>query len=208
MSPDEFRELINQKTDSELLGLCLHDEVAPYVFEPTPAAWELFRGNLGSQLGVSRTDVRVVGSGRLGFSMKPGQNLRNFRDTSDIDVVVVNAESFDELWYALLDAAYPRPPISTTLGGWLKERRNELYTGWLTPLHISIDSKIVGAKARPVLDFKTRWFNAFKEAAQHPPRRHEELQARLYRTWRHAEFYHLDSLGALRRSLPQFKGSI
>jgi hypothetical protein len=201
MSPDTFRELINEKTASELLDLCLHDEIAPYVFDPAPAAWDVFRDDLGAQLGVDRADVRVVGSGRLGFSMKPGQNLRLFRDTSDIDVVIVDADAFDELWLALLDAAYPRPPITNRIGGWLERRRNELYTGWLSPLDITIDPRIFGAKAQPVLDFTTRWFNAFKEASQHPPRRHEDLQARLYRTWRHAELYHVDSLAALRRSL-------
>ncbi len=201
MSPDDFRELLSQKTDSELLDLCLHDEVAPYVFEPTPTTWGMFRDVLGSRLDVAPTEVRIVGSGRLGFSMKPGKNLRLFEDTSDIDVVIVDADSFDELWFALLDVAYPRPPFTNTIGGWLEKRRNELYTGWLTPLEITIDHRIFGPKALPVLHFKARWFDAFKEASQHPPRRHEDLKCRLYRTWRHAELYHLDSLGALRRSL-------
>ncbi len=198
MSPDDFRELIDQKTDSQLLDLCLHDEAAPYVFEPAPAAWGDFRDELGAHLGVDRANVRVVGSGRLGFSMKPGLNLRAFRDTSDIDIVIVDADSFDKLWLALLEAAYPRPPFT---GGWLNKRRNDLYTGWLTPLKIRIDYQTFGQKARKVLDFRTRWFNAFKGVSQHPARRHEDLQGRLYRTWRHAELYHLDSLGALRKSL-------
>jgi hypothetical protein len=151
-----------------------------------------------------RSDIRIVGSALFGFSMKPGQNLRNFSDESDIDVIVVNAKLFDELWLGLLAAAYPRPPITDRIsGGWLRRRRNELYTGWLTPLDIHLDSKIFGAKAKPVLDFRIRWFNALKQASHHPVRRHEDVQGRLYRTWQHAELYHLDSLAALRRSLVQ-----
>lgn len=203
MNSEEFRYLLQQQSDLQLLDPCLRDDRIPYVFQPRPVAWNTFRDELVSQLNVSRDDVRVVGSGRFGFSMKPGQNFKRFADTSDIDVVIVNAFLFDQLWLALLEAAYPRGQVTQTLsvGGWLNKRRNELYTGWLTPLEIKLDGRIFGLKAKPVLDFNTRWFNTLKQASRHPPRRHADITSRLYRTWRHAELYHLNSLAALRRAL-------
>ncbi|MGH6753555.1 MAG: hypothetical protein ACRERC_08960, partial [Candidatus Binatia bacterium] len=69
------------------------------------------------------------------------------------------------------------------------------------PQGIHLDMTIYGEKARPVLEFRTRWFNALKRASRHPPRRHQDVTGRLYRSWRHAELYHLDSLVALGRSL-------
>jgi hypothetical protein len=203
MTSAEFRDLVQQQSDLQLLDPCLHDDRAPYVFQPKPGAWDTFRDELVSELDVSRADIRVVGSGRFGFSMKPWQNFKRFADTSDIDVVIVNAILFDQLWLALLEAAYPRPPITEQFGGWLKKRRAELYTGWLTPLEIKLDRKIFGVKAEPVLNFNTRWFNALKKASRHPPRRHEEVTGRLYRTWGHAELYHLNSLAALRKELAE-----
>jgi hypothetical protein len=201
MTSGDFRDLLAHRTDEELLDPCLHDDQTPYVFDPAPNSWDAFRTLLVTRLGVARPDIRVVGSGRFGFSTKPGHNLRSFQDTSDIDLIIVNSDLFDRLWIALLVAAYPRPPITQLVGGWLKNRRNELYTGWLTPLEIRLDVTIIGAKARPVLEFNVQWFNALKEAARHAPRRHEDITGRLYRTWRHAELYHLQSLAALRRSL-------
>ena len=203
MLPDDFRQLVQEKPDAELLGTCLHDDFLPYVFEPKPAAWDAFRNILVSNFSVSQTDIRVVGSGRLGFSLKPGQNLKSFGDTSDIDVIVVHADLFDQLWLALLSAAYPRPPFTTHLSGWLGKRKSEVYTGWLTPLEIRLDKRIVGNRAKPVLDFNFRWFTTFKEASRHPPRRHEDISARLYRTWNHAELYHLNSLASLRKTLEE-----
>ncbi|MFZ0297851.1 MAG: hypothetical protein WAM13_05825 [Candidatus Sulfotelmatobacter sp.] len=185
----------------EMLDACLRDDRAPYVFEPRPAAWDTFRDELAGGLHVSRADIRVVGSGRLGFSPKPWNNLREFRDTSDIDVVIVHPDLFDQLWLALLNAAYPRGATIQKSVDWLQKRRNELYTGWLTPLKIRLDAKIFGSKARPVLDFNARWFNALKKASRHPPVRHEEITGRLYRSWPHAELYHLHSLAELRRTL-------
>ena len=133
--------------------------------------------------------------------MKPWANLKTFTDRSDIDVVIVNSDLFDTLWLALLDAAYPRSGISGKLSGWLKERKSEVYTGWLTPKKIYLDARIVGPKALPVLNLRTRWFNALKKASNHPPERHEDVTGRLYRTWQHAEFYHLHSLDELRKTL-------
>lgn len=203
MTSAEFLDLVQQQSDLQLLNPCLRDDRTPYVFQPNPETWDTFRDELVSGLDVSSADIRVVGSGRFGFSMKPYFNLKSFDDTSDIDVVIVNPDLFDQLWVALLDAAYPRSPITEKFGGWLQRRKNELYTGWLTPLEIKLDSKFFGPKARPVLDFNTRWFNALKKASRHPPRRHEDVTGRLYRTWQHAEFYHLNSLAALRKTLSE-----
>ena len=203
MTADGFRDLVRHQSNDRLLELCLLEDLTPYVFEPKPAAWDMFRNELASDLGVSQNDIRVVGSGRFGFSTRPDRNLAGFRDRSDIDVVVVNSNTFDELWFSLLHAAYPRGSAAGTLGGWLKKRRSEVYTGWITPLGIHIDHEIFGEKASPVLNLRTRWFNALKKASRHPPRRHEKVNGRLYRTWRHAELYHLNCLAELRKSLFQ-----
>jgi hypothetical protein len=201
MTSAELREMILDQNDTQLLEPCLHADTIPYVFDSKPATWDAFRDLLVQRLGVSRPDIRVVGSGRFGFSLTPGKNLRPYQDDSDIDVIVINTVLFDQLWLLLLEAAYPRSPITEMIGGWLGRRRNEVYTGWLSPLEIQLDAKIFGPKALPVLDFNTRWFNTFKEASRHPPRRHEDISARLYRTWQHAELYHLGNFATLRKSL-------
>jgi len=203
MTAGEFRELLNHRTDVLLLDVCLHDEGLPYVFEPEPSTWDTFRDTLVGQLGVTRAEVKIIGSGRFGFSLAPRSNLRRFNDNSDIDVVIVNAALFDELWFALLRAAYPRWPITSTLDDWLAERRAEIYTGYLTPVAVKLDVRVIGAKGVPVVNFATRWFNALKQAARHPPRRHSDVEGRLYRTWQHADLYHLHSLAALRKTLAE-----
>src|SRR5262245_4861417 len=154
----------------------------PYVFEPKPSLWDTFRVEVATELGISRTDMRIVGSGRFGFSMTPGRNFDRFTDQSDIDLIIINPHLFDHLWVALLEAAYPRGEAVARLGGWLTNRRDELYTGWLTPTAITLDRSIFGSKAEPVLKFRVTWFNAIKRASRHPPRRHSDINGRLYRT--------------------------
>ena len=203
MTPDEFRQLIQQQNDNQLLAPCLQNDDAPYIFQDAVAPWNVFRDEIAGKLGVVRADIRIIGSGRLGFSLKPGAQLKTFSDKSDVDVLIVNPGVFDELWFHLLEAAYPRSGAPARLGGWLEDRRNEVYTGWISPLEIRLDVKIFGAKAKPALDFRARWFNALKQASRHFSRRHEDSKGRLYRTWRHAQLYHLDGLAALRKSLAE-----
>src|SRR5207244_1818199 len=83
MNSDEFRQLIHERSDAQLVGLCLQNDLTPYAFEPSPASWDAFRDSLVSSFNIERTDIRVVGSARFGFSLKPGQNLKRFGDTSD-----------------------------------------------------------------------------------------------------------------------------
>jgi hypothetical protein len=204
VTAQEFQLLLTAKGDRDLLGTCLRDDFVPYVFEPAPASWVSFRSVLVSDLGVNPGDIAVVGSGRLGFSLKPRNNFKIFSERSDIDVIIVNHELFDWLWLALLEAAYPRPPVTEEdVGGWLKKLRYEVYTGWMSPLKIQLDHRIYGRKAKPVSEFNTRWFNSFKNAAQHPPRRHKTVSARLYQSWQHADLYHLNSLSELRKSIAE-----
>src|SRR5207244_13657013 len=113
-----------------------------------------------SELEIAHIEIRIVGSGTFGFSMKPEYNLRDFRDESDIDVLIVNSSLFDQLWIALLTAAYPREPLAHRIGGWLEHRRSDLYTGWIVPHNIQLDIRIVGARAKQILDLKTIWSKA------------------------------------------------
>ena len=187
--------------DADLLDLCLRSDEVPFICKDA-AGWAAFRQELsGAVDGLGVGDVRIVGSGRHGFSMNPKNKLRAFTEESDIDVVVVNDALFDAFWVSLLTAAYPRMNANVGVGGWKEYGRTELFAGWLTPTAVRMDWKIVGKRAAPLRKFKAAWFDALKLAARHSSQPHNDIQGRLYRTWRHAELYHLYSLAELRRSL-------
>lgn len=201
MTPTEFRNLLKQRSDEQLIASCLTEDSIPFVFDMKSTSWTAFRKELSEKLETHTENIRIVGSGRFGFSLKPGNKFRGFKDTSDIDLVIVDATKFDDLWHRLLNAAYPRDSLVQQLGGWLKRRRNEVYTGWLSPLDVKIDRSIYGPKAQPILDFNVAWFNALKNASRLVPRRHEDIKVRLYRSWPHAAMYHMNSIASLRSTL-------
>jgi len=50
------------------------------------------------QFDVEFTDVAIVGSGKLGFSIKPTRRYGAFNDDSDIDIAVVSTRLFERVW--------------------------------------------------------------------------------------------------------------
>jgi hypothetical protein len=130
MKATEFREMMRVTADADLMDVCLRSEHVPFICKDA-AGWTAFRqAIMGGVDGLAEADIRVVGSARHGFSMRPRNHLRAFTDESDIDVVVVNETLFDWLWIALLIAAYPDcPPTPELAAGTSRDGRSSSPAG-------------------------------------------------------------------------------
>lgn len=51
-----------------------------------------------SHFHIEFNDIVLVGSGKLGFSIKPNRRYGEFNDNSDIDVAVVSTSLFQKVW--------------------------------------------------------------------------------------------------------------
>ena len=94
-------------------------------------------------------DVIVVGSGKLGFSIKPNKRYQPFGDESDIDIAVVSTELFTKTWEAAhkfkkSGAYWPR---CTDFFRYLSE-------GWIRP------DKLPSSE---YFDFTELWWNFFNQ---------------------------------------------
>ena len=47
-------------------------EGIPFAFKDSPSQYEKFRTTLATRLNIDAKEISIVGSGRLGYSMKPG----------------------------------------------------------------------------------------------------------------------------------------
>jgi predicted nucleotidyltransferase len=56
------------------------------------------REEVCEKLSVEFSDVILVGSGKLGFSLKPGRRFGMFNDDSDIDLAIVSRSLFEKVW--------------------------------------------------------------------------------------------------------------
>lgn len=100
-------------------------------------------------LKVDFSSVILVGSGKLGFSIKPDKRFQSFGDDSDIDVAVVSPNLFEKVWeevhlYKKGGAYWPK---STDFFKYLSE-------GWIRP------DKLPSSQ---VFDFSATWWNLFND---------------------------------------------
>ena len=73
-------------------------EGIPFAFRDQPVVYELLREWIADRLDVHPMDVSLVGSGRLGFSLKPQKWLQPFEPgRSDLDTFVISEWLFEGL---------------------------------------------------------------------------------------------------------------
>lgn len=206
-SAREFASRLRQQPENDL-GSFAEAEILdglPFIFS-NRAEWTTFQGFIAGKLGLTPTDVFVVGSAMKGFSLAPDRFLRPFGDTSDIDLAIVDSTLFDAAWsYMLawdyLTARKGRPAFETA---WLAERRRETWRGWYDPTDWhrsqSVDLSFPVA-LRPLRNIGSTWFSNFQSLSRYPhsevPR--HRVEARLYRTRGHVRQYHAAGLRIVKR---------
>lgn len=96
---------------------------------------------------VEFNDVIMVGSGKLGFSIKPARRYGEFNDESDIDIAIVSRSLFEKVWtevycYRKSGADWPK---SDTFFKYLSE-------GWIRPDKLPSSS---------YFNFSSEWWGFF-----------------------------------------------
>lgn len=206
-SVSEFKRIL---VDQDLDSIVKHYLFAglPFVFRKDPTGFDLMRKHLCDELSLNLADITVVGSAKIGFSLSPYNFPRSFTSTSDIDVVVVDSNLFDEVWFTMLRWHYPRRTdrLPETDWTWKIERANELYWGWFLPDRIRFSGLSFPGVLAPLRDISVRWFNAFQSLSVYPQLASWRISGRLYRTWDHAREYHRDGLRQIRDRIAYAKG--
>jgi hypothetical protein len=197
----EFKyALLNRPINEVLRDYVLSGD--PYAFRAQPSALLNLRTHVSTALNVDETNIVVVGSAQVGFSLSPDNFPRRFTDGSDIDVVVVDDGLFDRVWHTLLQWHYPRRrDLPSADWAWCTARRKELYWGWFVPNKIKFAGLSLPSALKPIRDCSTLWFNTFQSLTDYPEFSKRQVNGRLYRTWEHVHLYHTEGLRQIREIL-------
>ena len=173
---EEFARIVLSRDSEQIIDEYLFSGL-PYAYRSNADDYSTLLTHLETSLEVDQQHITVVGSGRIGFSLDPDRFGIPFRESSDIDVVVVSSELFDRVWIDLLRLSPTRfrglPwPVRAKL-------RENIYWGRLWP------DQLVG-----VTPVSLVWFNAFKGVSRFPRLAQRDVKGRLYRLWDHARLYH------------------
>ena len=130
---------------------------------------------VAEEFEIHPSEVIVVGSTKLGFSIAPAKRYRQFGDRSDIDVAIVSPKLFDRVWqevFGYLDSA----------SSWQNRDAFARYfvRGWVRP------DKLPSA---PSFRFTDAWFGFFRELSNSRRFGDIRIAAGLYRDWLFLEKY-------------------
>jgi hypothetical protein len=100
ITPNEFYESYNKIFDRERKSFIRHILInnVPFAFKNQPLLFEQIVQYLSDKLEVSPSNIKIIGSGKSGFSMSPPPDYgSSFGQNSDLDFSIV----YDELFYEL-----------------------------------------------------------------------------------------------------------
>ena len=214
-TPEQFKRLVLQLDNHEILAKVFVLDGTPYVFEKSPMKYMVFKEQVAERFRVGSHDVCIVGSAKLGFSPSPHKFGTPFDETSDVDVVIIAEPLFNhasrELFAVLNQIGPPvykirpflngdsknkNPPPQVALGDWktVKEAvRNFVFQNFnpgLLPYDHPLRREIfdnIGSTAGLFLALEPQVFVS-------------KIRGRIFRTWKAAENYYADALRQARRS--------
>lgn len=141
------------------------------------------RSVIADEFDVYPSEVVLVGSCRMGFSIAPRTAYREAHSASDLDIAIVSQERFDDFWDGVF--TYATSNIEWKGSNEHKEFVRMLFNGWIDP------------RGLPNVDrFKqaTRWTSFFDGLMQSRQFGSRRISARLYRTWMRLEAYQEQSV--------------
>jgi hypothetical protein len=144
-------------------------------FTLSAASYIDLKSRIASKFGIHTSEVVVVGSAKLGFSIVPSKRYRPFGEYSDIDVALSSGDLFDAIWKDVFDY-WARPEF--WLG--LDDFRKYLFRGWMRP-----------DKLPPARSFarSQEWWEFFRQLTTGGDFGPYKITGALYKNWHFLEKY-------------------
>jgi hypothetical protein len=162
--------------------------------EDPSVAYDNFKKFVSQSLDVNFNNISIVGSGKIGFSMAPDKDFRDFcpdhidpKKISDIDLIIVSSSFFHKFWVAYLEL--------------FNEKVNFGYP-FVTS---NIFRKFVSIKnPKPIHPLFKEWItkiDQFNKDYQTIFGIKHEINYRIYESWEAVELYHIKGIQELKEKI-------
>lgn len=210
LEPNDLKSLLLAMDNFDVVAKVFLLEGTPFVFASSPMKYLIFREQVADRFKIGYQDVCIVGSAKLGFSPSPQKFGKPFAETSDVDVVIISGEMFDHGTHELFKHLRTSGPEHTyddkksvEVGGreWRMHKeaiRNFVYENF-NPSHLPEGN-----------DLRDDIFNNISSTsalflALEPQVFVSKIRCRIFRHWRAAESYYVNTLRSLKRNF-QYSG--
>lgn len=166
-----------------------------FIKSKTPSQdYDDFKKFVATSLDVSFNNIGLVGSGKLGYSMAPDKDFRDFcidddnpDNISDLDLVIVSSKYFHQFWNAYLDLFNDKVRFGYKF------------------VSSNIFRKFISVKKpEPIHEFFKEWIaksEQFNKDYQTLFGIKHEINYRIYESWEAVELYHLKGIQELKEKI-------
>ncbi len=144
----------------------------------TEGVYYELRNEVADHFGLHPSEVVLVGSCRMGFSLKPYKRYEPFGASSDVDLAIISREKFDEYWDLVF--RYWRSNRVWSRTKYYRAFLRDLFKGWIWPRWLPPPREFREALA---------WAEFEDRLGRERFRRLRSVGARLYRSWERLEAY-------------------
>lgn len=177
-------------TDSRIVGKHISFGI-PYIFAGNDDIYDDLKNAIASEFDVDEDDVIMVGSAKLGFSIKPEKLWMPIQDDSDIDVAIISERLFDDYWKELLDFNINIKSRSVSEDEKYWRFLKYFFKGWLRPDLFPFDySK------------RLRWFKFF-DGISYKKYDKRKVSAAVYRNRYFFKHYHALNIKKIRQGVSE-----
>lgn len=159
----------------------------PYVFEHDEETFFALKADIAKYLKIKQTQIYVVGSAKLGFSIAPGKLFKEFDDDSDIDIAIIDDALYLKRWRILFkyNQKLAKLPYTEKEAKNYEKFKDYFFRGWIRPDFFP-------------MKYREEWFDFFVELNR---RYKYHISAGIYRDYSFFSDYHSGNLMKLRESL-------
>lgn len=166
----------------------------PAIFSDCEQKYYDLKREISTQFPVkSKSNIIVVGSAKLGFSIAPRKRFRDIQDESDIDVAIIDEDLFDSYWEQLFEFNINVKSRSEREQESYQKFLQYFFKGWLRPDLFPFNFK-----------GKKEWFDFFSRISYKAYDK-RKVAAAIYKNEYFFRKYHEDNIKSLREELKNEK---
>lgn len=158
----------------------------PYIFKNDEDKYFDLKREIATHFSEHYSNIHMVGSAKLGFSIAPKKLWKPFTIESDIDIVIVSTKLFENLWGGLHEFNIGLTSRTKAEDDTYKRFLDYFFKGWLRPDLFPFKYPV-----------KTQWFEYFKSISynKYGP---QKITGALYHSFNFFEKYHVQNVASLK----------
>jgi hypothetical protein len=185
---NKFKDTLKDKSlsDRDIVHECI-SYGTPYVFEGDEIKYFHLKKIIANHFNLHQNEVIMIGSAKLGFSIKPKQKYQPFNDESDIDMVLISEKIFNKFWDELYYFNI------NLIGRSIRDENNYIkfceyfFRGWVRPDLLP-----------PSFEGTSNWFNFFKSIS-HKKFGERKISGAIFRNYEFFDNYHISNINIMRK---------